>query len=49
MNDLEHVRKSADAVLAWMSEKKYSVYTIKNHSRVLNEFMKFMSKQKILN
>ena len=47
MNDLEHVRKSADAVLAWMSEKKYSVYTIKNHSRVLNEFMKFMSKQKI--
>ena len=47
MNDLEHVRKSADAVLAWMSEKEYSVYTIKNHSHILNTFMKFMSKQKI--
>jgi integrase/recombinase XerD len=47
MNDLKHVQESSDAVLAWMSEKEYSVYTIKNHSGVLNVFMKFMTKQQI--
>ncbi|SNS20625.1 Phage integrase, N-terminal SAM-like domain [Anaerovirgula multivorans] len=47
MNDLKHVQESADAVLAWMSEKEYSVYTIKNHSCVLNVFMKFMLNQQI--
>ncbi|HEY5585281.1 MAG TPA: hypothetical protein VIK78_12440 [Ruminiclostridium sp.] len=30
-----------------MSEKEYSIYTIKNHSHVLNVFMKFMAKQQI--
>jgi len=47
MNDLKHVQQSADAVLAWMSEKEYSVYTIKNHANVLNVFMKFMVEQQI--
>lgn len=47
MNDLKHVQESTDAVLAWMSEKEYSVYTIKNYSCVMNVFMKFMAKQQI--
>lgn len=44
-NDLKHVKQSADAVLTWMSEKEYSVYTIKSHTNVLNVFMKFMVEQ----
>lgn len=44
---LNQIQKSIGAVLAWMSEKEYSVYTIKSHSNVLNVFMKFMAKQQL--
>ncbi len=49
MNELEHIQESADAVIAWMNDKEYSVFTIKNHIHVLNVFMKFMAKYQITN
>jgi len=47
MNELEHIQESADAVIAWMNDKEYSVFAIKNHMHVLNVFMKFMAKYQI--
>jgi hypothetical protein len=49
MNNLQLIRNSADAVLEWMNIKEYSSHTIKDHSHVLNVFIKFVTENQITN
>ena len=49
MNNFQQIRDSADAVIEWMNTKEYSYHTIKNHSCVLNVFIKFVTQNQITN
>lgn len=49
MENLQHIKDSAAAVINWMNEKEYSYLTIKGHLHVINVFIKFITKNQITN